>query len=112
MSEAGAAPSPARALRKTAASYGLAGKQLLPRMYHQMSKAVTSARKARIEFAAADASSHREAARCLPGQEKSLSDAKVVELMTRIAGGKQKAAIARDLGISRETLYQYLRAAA
>lgn len=46
------------------------------------------------------------------GRKKSLSDDKVAELMERIAGGEQKAAIARDLGISRETLYQYLRLAA
>ena len=43
------------------------------------------------------------------GRKKSLSDDKVAELIKRIAGGEQKAAIARDLGISRETLYQYLR---
>jgi DNA invertase Pin-like site-specific DNA recombinase len=45
------------------------------------------------------------------GRKKSLSDEKVAELKARIAGGEQKAAIARDLGISRETLYQYLRSA-
>lgn len=46
------------------------------------------------------------------GRKKSLSDDKVAELKRRAASGEQKAAIARDLGISRETLYQYLRAAA
>jgi len=45
------------------------------------------------------------------GRKKALSDDKVDELMRRIADGEQKATIARDLGISRETLYQYLRAA-
>jgi DNA-binding phage protein len=45
------------------------------------------------------------------GRKKSLPDDKVAELKRRVADGKQKAAIARDLGISRETLYQYLRAA-
>lgn len=45
------------------------------------------------------------------GRKKSLSDGKVAELMQRVAGGEQKGAIARDLGISRETLYQYLRSA-
>jgi DNA invertase Pin-like site-specific DNA recombinase len=45
------------------------------------------------------------------GRKKSLTDEKVAELKARIAGGEQKATIARDLGISRETLYQYLRAA-
>ena len=44
------------------------------------------------------------------GRKKSLSDDKVAELTQRVAGGEQKATIARDLGISRETLYQYLRA--
>lgn len=43
------------------------------------------------------------------GRKKSLSDIQVVELKRRIAEGEQKATIARDLGISRETLYQYLR---
>ena len=46
------------------------------------------------------------------GRKKSLSDDKVAELKQRVAHGEQKAAIARDLGISRETLYQYLRLAA
>ncbi len=46
------------------------------------------------------------------GRKKALSEGKVAELMQRVAGGEQKAAMARDLGISRETLYQYLRSAA
>ena len=45
------------------------------------------------------------------GRKKSLSDDKAAELKQRVADGEQKAAVARDLGISRETLYQYLRAA-
>jgi DNA invertase Pin-like site-specific DNA recombinase len=45
------------------------------------------------------------------GRKKSLSEDKVSELKQRVAGGEQKATIARDLGISRETLYQYLRSA-
>jgi DNA invertase Pin-like site-specific DNA recombinase len=45
------------------------------------------------------------------GRKKSLSDDKVAELKRRVAVGEQKTVIARDLGISRETLYQYLRAA-
>src|SRR3546814_1392990 len=55
---------------------------------------------------------HSQAAGRLSGKKKSLSDGMVAELMHRVAGGEQKAAIARDLGISRETLYQYLRYAA
>jgi DNA invertase Pin-like site-specific DNA recombinase len=43
------------------------------------------------------------------GRKKSLSDESVAELKQRAANGEQKATIARDLGISRETLYQYLR---
>lgn len=43
------------------------------------------------------------------GRKKSLSDMQIVELKHRIAAGEQKAAVARDYGISRETLYQYLR---
>jgi hypothetical protein len=46
------------------------------------------------------------------GRKKALSEGKVAELVQRVATGEQKAAIARDLGISRETLYQYLRSAA
>jgi DNA invertase Pin-like site-specific DNA recombinase len=45
------------------------------------------------------------------GRKKSLSEDQVVELRQRVAVGQQKAAIARNLGISRETLYQYLRSA-
>jgi len=44
------------------------------------------------------------------GRKKALSDTAVAELRRRVAAGEQKAQVARDLGISRETLYQYLRA--
>ena len=43
------------------------------------------------------------------GRKKSLSELQIVELKRRITEGEQKAAVARDYGISRETLYQYLR---
>lgn len=43
------------------------------------------------------------------GRKKALSAESVAELRRRVAAGEQKAAVARDLGISRETLYQYLR---
>lgn len=46
------------------------------------------------------------------GRKKALTDENVAELKQRIADGEPKATVARDLGISRETLYQYLRAAA
>ncbi len=45
------------------------------------------------------------------GRKKALSDEAVGELRRRVAAGEQKAQVARDLGISRETLYQYLRMA-
>jgi DNA invertase Pin-like site-specific DNA recombinase len=45
------------------------------------------------------------------GRTKALSDTRVAELRRRIAAGDTKAQVARDLGISRETLYRYLRAA-
>lgn len=45
------------------------------------------------------------------GRTKSLSDTSLAELRRRIAAGDTKAQVARDLGISRETLYRYLRAA-
>ncbi len=44
------------------------------------------------------------------GRKKSLSDMDVIELRRRIDAGDKKAQVARDFGISRETLYQYLRA--
>lgn len=43
------------------------------------------------------------------GRKKSLSESQIVELKHRVTEGEQKAALARDYGISRETLYQYLR---
>ncbi|MDA8110051.1 MAG: EAL domain-containing protein [Betaproteobacteria bacterium] len=38
-----------------------------------------------------------------------LSPERVAELRRRAAAGEQKAKLAREFGISRETLYQYLR---
>jgi DNA invertase Pin-like site-specific DNA recombinase len=43
------------------------------------------------------------------GRKKSLSQAEVAELRQRIARGMSKAQVAREFGISRQTLYQYLR---
>lgn len=43
------------------------------------------------------------------GRKKALSVEQVIDLQLRAGAGEPKAAIARDLGISRETLYQYLR---
>ena len=43
------------------------------------------------------------------GRKKALSPDQVVTLRQRAAAGEQKAALAREFGISRETLYQYLR---
>ena len=45
------------------------------------------------------------------GRKKSLSHAEVTELRQQIAAGMSKARVARELGISRQTLYQYLRGA-
>jgi DNA invertase Pin-like site-specific DNA recombinase len=44
------------------------------------------------------------------GRKKALSPEQVADLRQRAAAGDQKAALAREFGISRETLYQYLRA--
>lgn len=44
------------------------------------------------------------------GRKKALNDTQISELKRRVAAGESKAQVARDLGISRETLYQYLRA--
>jgi DNA invertase Pin-like site-specific DNA recombinase len=46
------------------------------------------------------------------GRKKSLSEAAVAELHQRLTGGATKAQVARELGISRETLHQYLRVTA
>jgi len=46
------------------------------------------------------------------GRKKTLSDERVAELVRRVGRGEKKSVIARDMGISRETLYQYLRGAA
>jgi DNA invertase Pin-like site-specific DNA recombinase len=44
------------------------------------------------------------------GRKKMLSPEQVAMLRQRVAAGEQKAKLAREIGISRETLYQYLRA--
>jgi DNA invertase Pin-like site-specific DNA recombinase len=43
------------------------------------------------------------------GRKPALSPEQVAELRRRAAAGEQKAKLARKFGISRETLYQYLR---
>lgn len=43
------------------------------------------------------------------GRKRSMTDDMIMEIRRRVAGGETKAQIARDMGISRETLYQYLR---
>jgi DNA invertase Pin-like site-specific DNA recombinase len=43
------------------------------------------------------------------GRKKALSEAALSELHQRLAAGASKAQVAREFGISRETLYQYLK---
>jgi DNA invertase Pin-like site-specific DNA recombinase len=43
------------------------------------------------------------------GRKKALIPKRVEELCARVGHGERKAALAREFGISRETLYQYLR---
>lgn len=43
------------------------------------------------------------------GRKRALSKADVASLKVRIAAGEKKAKVAREFGISRETLYQYLK---
>ena len=45
------------------------------------------------------------------GRKKSLTDQQIHDLKQRAASGEAKAALARELGVSRETVYQYLRTA-
>ncbi|WP_139007007.1 recombinase family protein [Arthrobacter crystallopoietes] len=46
------------------------------------------------------------------GRKRTLSSEQAVELVRRAASGTPKTILARDYGISRETVYQYLREAA
>jgi DNA invertase Pin-like site-specific DNA recombinase len=43
------------------------------------------------------------------GRKKTLSEEQCSQLKRRVAAGEQKALVAREFGISRETVYQYLR---
>ena len=43
------------------------------------------------------------------GRKKALAPERVAELRRRAAAGEPKAQLAREFGISRETLYQYLK---
>jgi len=43
------------------------------------------------------------------GRKRKLHDAQIAELKKRVATGESKTKIAKDFGISRETLYQYLK---
>lgn len=44
------------------------------------------------------------------GRKRALVEGQVIELRRRAGAGEQKATLAREFGISRETLYQYLKA--
>lgn len=43
------------------------------------------------------------------GRKRSLSQDQIEKMKQRIANGERKSHVAKDLGISRETLYQYLK---
>jgi DNA invertase Pin-like site-specific DNA recombinase len=43
------------------------------------------------------------------GRKKALSPEQIIELKNHLSNGEKKAQIARKFGISRQTLYQYLR---
>ena len=43
------------------------------------------------------------------GRPRTLTDDQAVELQRRAAAGEQKAVLAREFGISRQTVYEYLR---
>ncbi len=43
------------------------------------------------------------------GRKRSLSDRDIAEVRRRVGAGEKKTRVARDYGISRETLYQYLK---
>ncbi|MBV8314732.1 MAG: recombinase family protein, partial [Planctomycetaceae bacterium] len=44
------------------------------------------------------------------GRRRALSDGQVAEVRRRIEAGESKAKVAREFGVSRETVYQYLYA--
>ena len=44
------------------------------------------------------------------GRKKTLTDCQVRDLAARAAAGEPKTALAKEFGISRETVYAYLRA--
>jgi DNA-binding phage protein len=44
------------------------------------------------------------------GRKRALGDLQIAELALKIKTGHKKAKVAREFGISRETLYKYLRA--
>jgi DNA invertase Pin-like site-specific DNA recombinase len=44
------------------------------------------------------------------GRRRALSDDQVAEMRRRIEAGESKAKVAREFGVSRETVYQYLQA--
>jgi len=46
------------------------------------------------------------------GRKPALNQAQIAQLTERAAAGDAQTALAREFGISRETVYQYLRAAA
>ena len=43
------------------------------------------------------------------GRKKALTDQQAADIRRRAASGETKASLAREYGVSRETLYQYLR---
>jgi len=43
------------------------------------------------------------------GRKRTLTDEQIIDLRERVAAGEPKARLAREFGISRETVYQYLR---
>ena len=43
------------------------------------------------------------------GRKRSLSEERIAQVRPRAAAGETKSSLARELGVSRETLYQYLR---
>jgi DNA invertase Pin-like site-specific DNA recombinase len=45
------------------------------------------------------------------GRKRSLNEVQIAEMRQRIEAGESKAKVARDFGVSRETVYQYLHEA-
>ena len=82
----------------------------MTRLLLQMLAAVAEFELAQIRERQAQGIAKAKAAGKYVGRKPALSSAQINEVRSRAAAGEAKAAIARDLGVSRATIYNYLGA--